>query len=38
MKKSIAIIGGGSAALMLAAQLDESKFDMNAMPLWEENF
>ncbi len=28
MKKSIAIIGGGSAALMLAAQLDESKFDV----------
>ena len=28
MKKSIAIIGGGSAALMLAAQLDENKFDV----------
>jgi uncharacterized flavoprotein (TIGR03862 family) len=28
MKKSIAIIGGGSAALMLAAQLNEHKFDV----------
>lgn len=28
MKKSIAIIGGGSAALMLAAQLDENKFNV----------
>lgn len=28
MKKSIAIIGGGPAALMLAAQLDETKFDV----------
>ncbi|MGZ6523428.1 MAG: NAD(P)/FAD-dependent oxidoreductase, partial [Bacteroidia bacterium] len=28
MKKSIAIIGGGSAALMLASQLDENKFDV----------
>lgn len=28
MKKSIAIIGGGSAALMLAAHLDETKFDV----------
>lgn len=28
MKKSIAIIGGGPAALMLAAQLDENKFDV----------
>jgi len=29
MKKSIAIIGGGSAAMMLAAQLDEKKFDVS---------
>lgn len=28
MKKSIAIIGGGPAALMLASQLDENKFDV----------
>lgn len=28
MKKQIAIIGGGSAALMLAAHLDEKKFDV----------
>lgn len=28
MKKNIAIIGGGPAALMLAAQLDEAKFDV----------
>jgi uncharacterized flavoprotein (TIGR03862 family) len=28
MKKSIAIIGGGPAAMMLAAQLDEHKFDV----------
>ena len=28
MKKAIAIIGGGPAALMLAAQLDETKFDV----------
>ncbi|CAN5499510.1 TIGR03862 family flavoprotein [soil metagenome] len=28
MKQSIAIIGGGPAALMLAAQLDETKFDI----------
>ena len=28
MKKTITIIGGGAAALMLAAQLDESKFDV----------
>jgi uncharacterized flavoprotein (TIGR03862 family) len=28
MKRSIAIIGGGPAALMLAAQLDENKFDV----------
>jgi uncharacterized flavoprotein (TIGR03862 family) len=28
MKKSISIIGGGPAALMLAAQLDEQKFDV----------
>lgn len=28
MKKSVTIIGGGAAALMLAAQLDESKFDV----------
>ncbi len=28
MKKSVAIIGGGSAALMLAATLDENKFDI----------
>ena len=28
MKKSIAIIGGGPAALMLAAQLDETKFEV----------
>lgn len=28
MKKSIAIIGGGPAAMMLAAQLDEKKFDV----------
>ncbi len=28
MKTSIAIVGGGSAALMLAAQLDETKFDV----------
>ena len=28
MKKSIAIIGGGPAALMLAAKLDETKFDV----------
>jgi hypothetical protein len=28
MKRSVAIIGGGSAALMLAAQLNEDKFDV----------
>ncbi len=28
MKKSLAIIGGGASALMLAAQLDGSKFDI----------
>lgn len=28
MKKSVAIIGGGPAALMLAAQLDENKFNV----------
>lgn len=28
MKKSVAIIGGGPAALMLAAQLEEKKFDV----------
>jgi len=28
MKKSIAIIGGGSAAMMLAAQLNENKFEV----------
>ncbi len=28
MKKNLAIIGGGPAALMLAAQLDETKFDI----------
>ena len=28
MKRTIAIIGGGPAALMLAAQLDENKFDV----------
>lgn len=34
MKKSIAIIGGGPAALMLAAQLDETKFDVT---IYEQN-
>ncbi|MGQ0827422.1 MAG: NAD(P)/FAD-dependent oxidoreductase [Bacteroidota bacterium] len=29
MKKSLAIIGGGPAAMMLAAQLDEKKFDVS---------
>ncbi len=28
MKKSVAIIGGGPAAMMLAAELDEQKFDV----------
>jgi uncharacterized flavoprotein (TIGR03862 family) len=34
-KKSIAIIGGGPAALMLAATLDENKFDVT---IYEKNF
>ena len=34
MKKSIAIIGGGPAALMLASQLDETKFDIT---IYEQN-
>src|SRR4051812_26714796 len=28
MKKSVAIIGGGPSAMMLAAQLDEKKFNV----------
>ncbi len=35
MKKSVAIIGGGSAALMLAASLEEKKFDVT---IYEKNF
>ena len=28
MKKAIAIVGGGAASLLLAAMLDENKFDV----------
>ncbi len=35
MKKSVAIIGGGPAALMLACTLDEKKFDIT---IYEKNF
>ena len=34
MKKSIAIIGGGAAGLMLASSLDESQFDIT---IYEQN-
>ncbi|MGZ3904432.1 MAG: NAD(P)/FAD-dependent oxidoreductase, partial [Bacteroidia bacterium] len=35
MKKNVAIVGGGPAAFMLAATLDEKKFDVT---IYEKNF